>query len=174
MTASLDAGPRRLFYALWPDEATSQRLAQVQALAPGRAVHRDDFHITLAFLGEQPAGVLPLLEQILGNLPQAAMTLVLDRVAYFRRHRIAALQMSEPPAALLDLQAALAAELLRCRIGFDQRRRFQPHITLARNADAPADTVLMPPIVWQAGQVALVQSAAPTAAGAKYRLLATH
>ena len=45
---------RRLFFALWPDEATRERMAALlKALrgARGRAVKAEKLHVTLAFIG---------------------------------------------------------------------------------------------------------------------------
>jgi RNA 2',3'-cyclic 3'-phosphodiesterase len=162
----------RLFYALWPDEATCSALAQLQLQARGRKTRRQNLHLTLAFLGDQPAAVLPLLQTILRQLPGPAPVLTIDRFGYFAGSRIAWAGMQAVPDELLQLQKTLAQKLEQRGIGFDRRPVFKPHITLARHAEAPAQQILTP-FVWQATQVALVQSGAE-GDGSLYRVLGSH
>jgi 2'-5' RNA ligase len=163
----------RLFFALWPDEATRSALAGL--LPPGqsgagRPTAPENLHLTMAFLGMQPAEVLPALEQVLQAIAFPALRLQLDRYGYFQRARIAWLGMKQPPPALLQLQRELSATLRQCGIGHDRESAFRPHVTLARNAPA-APRGREPEIVWQAPQLALVQSTT-TPSGPIYQVLA--
>lgn len=160
----------RLFFAVWPDDATSQELARLQSRVRGRKTHHDDFHITLAFLGERPVDSLPILKEILARLGSIDMTLVLDRLGYFRHNRIAWVGMETPPPALFQLHDRLRRELTGRSIPFSGYGDFRPHITLARNADAP-DEEPFAPIAWRARRIALAESL-PASEGARYRLLA--
>ena len=160
----------RLFFALWPDGATSQSLLRLQSGVRGRKTHRDDFHITLAFLGERPADLLPALKEILAGLGRPEMTLVLDRLGYFRHNRIAWVGMGTPPPALFQLHDTLLRELTNRSISLSAYGDFRPHITLARNADAPAEQPFAP-IAWHARRLVLAESM-PAFDGARYRLLA--
>lgn len=161
----------RLFYAVWPDAATSERLLQVQAPLHGRKTHRDDFHITLVFLGKRSSDLLPIFQEILMRLPSIEMTLVIDSLGYSRRNRIVRLGMKTPPPALFELQSELTRELTRRNIALDDPLAFKPHITLARNADAPGE-LPFDPIIWHARKIVLVESLI-AAEGAKYRVLAS-
>ena len=161
----------RLFYALWPDDAVRTDLQRLQVNLQGRKTPLDNLHVTLAFLGQQPAHLLPNLERILGELPQADMVLTLDRIAYFKRSRIAWVGMHQAPEALMSLQARLVQALQGEGIAFDERSKFTPHVTLARNAPQPADTPFTP-VVWHATQIVLVQSILD-ARGSQYRVLAS-
>jgi RNA 2',3'-cyclic 3'-phosphodiesterase len=147
----------RLFYALWPDDATRERLAALQAHVKGKLTHYDNLHITLAFLGEQPAELLPALSAIHDRLPRRDIVLTIDRLGYFTRKRIAWAGPHALPDALSDLVRDLALELIRNGVNFDQRAEFKPHATLARDADAPPDFAFEP-IVWHVERIALVQS----------------
>jgi 2'-5' RNA ligase len=163
----------RLFFALWPDEATRSALAGL--LPPGqsgagRPTAPENLQRTMAFLGMQPAEVLPALEQVLQAIAFPALRLQLDRYGYFQRARIAWLGMKQPPPALLQLQRELSATLRQCGIGHDRESAFRPHVTLARNAPA-APRGREPEIVWQAPQLALVQSTT-TPSGPIYQVLA--
>jgi 2'-5' RNA ligase len=169
MNATNTKDTMRLFYALWPDDATRAELMRLQTNLHGRMTHYDNLHITLAFLGQQPTSLLPALKDLLGHLPKSAMTLRLDRVGYFTRNRIAWVGMHEVPDALFELQGKLTQALLKEDIAFDSHSNFKPHVTLARDASMPPDLVFTP-ITWQANQVALVQSKAQPD-GVSYRVL---
>src|SRR5690606_17510992 len=97
----------RLFYALWPDEATAMRLSSLQAPLGGRRTHASDFHLTLAFLGEQPPEALPALYGVLEDLHIPPLTLALDRYGAFARLQIAWAGMSAPPPELMQLRVDL-------------------------------------------------------------------
>jgi 2'-5' RNA ligase len=160
----------RLFFALWPDDATRARLQRLQAAMRGRVVPYENLHLTLAFLGQQPARLLPMLQDMLACAPVAAIPMELNKIGYFPRKRIAWAGMHAPPDALEALQRALTACLREEKTGFDDRSRFLPHVTLARDAALPPDMVF-DPIVWHATDVALVQSITQ-AGGPIYRVLA--
>lgn len=160
----------RLFYALWPDDATRAELMRVQTFMHGRTTRYENLHVTLAFLGQQPAVLLPSLKEILAGLPKSSIALTLDRIGYFPRNRIVWVGMHDVPDALFTLQRNLAQALVEQQISFDNRPDFKPHITLARDASMPPDLVFTP-IPWQASQVALVQSVT-LPDGPAYRVLA--
>ncbi len=160
----------RLFYALWPDDATREKLQHLQTLVQGRHVLYANLHVTLAFLGNQPLTNLPLLKTILANLPRADITLQLDRLGYFSKSRIAWAGTHAVPDELLAWQSSLAHVLEQHDITFDRKGKFTPHVTLARDADLPLDCPF-DAITWHASQVALVQSLQQGGALA-YRVLA--
>lgn len=147
----------RLFYALWPDDPTRSALLRLQQSIQGRKIPYGNLHITLAFLGQQTSDQLPVLKEILTHLPSTSLTLILDRIGYFSKNRIAWAGVHEVPEALASLQQHLAQVLTEKGISFDSQLKFKPHITLARDAAPPPDTTFTP-IAWQADQVALVQS----------------
>ena len=148
----------RLFFALWPDEASRAALARLQdQRISGRPTAPFNLHLTMVFLGMQPAQVLPALNEVLNRVDLPEMTLQVDRFGYFSRARIAWAGMRHPPPALLALHADLAAAVKDCGIGHDKESGFRPHITLARNApSAPAGEA--PSITWHAPRLALVRS----------------
>ena len=161
----------RLFYALWPDQATRSALARLQAGVAGRPVQAGNLHLTLAFLGMQSRALLPQLEQILSQLASPVIELAVDRLGYFPKNKIAWAGMQQVPEPLAILQQGLSTALLQQQIRFDQQSRFQPHITLARAAQMPGDSACTP-IIWRADHLALVQSTT-RADGPQYRILAS-
>lgn len=161
----------RIFYALWPDDATRSALIKLQAPMQGRITPAEDLHLTLVFLGTQAAASLPALQALMAKLPAAAITLKLDCLGYFPRNGVAWAGAQHVPDALAALNQALLAALAQQNIAVDHSARFKPHITLARNAPASAVAPDMAPIIWRANHVALVQS---TGSAPRYRLLASH
>lgn len=148
----------RLFYALWPDDKARARLQHLQGFTRGRRIHQDKLHMTLAFLGQQPAEKLPQLKNILADLPHSDIMLSIDHLGYFKKNRIAWAGMQAIPDALLELQLTLVKMLESKGITLlDNTGHFKPHVTLARDADPPAD-VPFDPIVWHAGHAALLHS----------------
>ena len=107
---------------------------------------------------------------ILELLPHQEIVLTLDRIGYFTRKRIAWAGTHEAPESLNNLERSLMQELMRHDIAFDRRTEFKPHVTLARDADAPPD-LPFEPIVWRADKIALVQSVMQPG-GVHYEVLA--
>jgi 2'-5' RNA ligase len=161
----------RLFFALWPDETTREQLSALQHGLQGRKTKRANLHMTLAFLGEQPASLLPCLQEIIEGLTVPDMALEIHRLGYFSRSRIAWAGMQQVPEHLLALQDELSKTLEQHGIAFDRRSRFKPHITLARDASSPGSGGF-PSFVWRACHVALVQSVMEPN-GISYRVLAS-
>lgn len=160
----------RLFYALWPDPATRTALLGLQQRVSGRPVAYNNLHLTLAFLGEQPADRSQTLDAVLRHLPPFELTLAIDRVSYFTRQQIAWAGMSCVPEPLLSLQSELLQALQHH--GMDlEARGFRPHITLARNAPPPPD-MAFETIIWKVEEIALVKSVTDPR-GAQYDILSS-
>lgn len=147
----------RLFYALWPDDATRDALAAWQFAVSGKKVPPQNLHITLVFLGNQPARIVPELTRILATLPAHAISLKLDDMGYFAHNRISWAGMKHRPARLVQLHHRLTTALQEKNIAFDNRNDFKPHITLARHSNR-AGIPDLKPITWHAKHLVLVKS----------------
>lgn len=161
----------RLFYALWPDDATRVALIRLQAPITGRKARYENLHLTLAFLGQQPVDLLPVFTSILANLSSPPVTLTVDRIGYFTQKKIAWAGMHEAPVALSVLNSTLVSALKQNNIAFNSQSTFRPHITLARDAEQPEELPFHP-FVWHGGKIALVEST-NDADGVAYRVLAS-
>lgn len=161
----------RLFYALWPDDATSSALLKMQAPMQGRRIPYSNLHMTLVFLGQQPAALLPALKEILAHIPRTDISLTLDQVGYFPRNHIAWVGPNRIPNELLALHDRLVQALTDRKVAFNGQHAYKPHVTLARDAALPPD-LAFEPIAWRATEAALVQSTT-TAEGSIYRILAS-
>jgi RNA 2',3'-cyclic 3'-phosphodiesterase len=133
----------RLFIAMnFPEELRARWAAQgesLRAIAPqARWEPTAHMHLTLAFLGEQPEGILGSLKIALDGITAAASRLSLEMhgVGAFpnwRRPRVVWLGVVPAPALLTLAQSVAIA----CRaLGIPgEDRPFHPHITLARFDD---------------------------------------
>ena len=154
-----DQNARRLFLALWPEDAERQQLAALAARVAGRRRTPDaNLHLTLVFLGATDPARLTAYEAALADFTPPTLELTLDRYGYWPQSRILWLGSSHTPLELYELVAALHQRLRGC--GFvPERRAFQVHITLARKHPGPAP--VEPPVVpihWRINTVALVES----------------
>lgn len=147
-------------------------MARLQFALHGSKTRYRNFHITLAFLGDQPESALPQLKASLAQLDGVEMTLTIDRLGYFAKQKIAWAGMSQLHDTLNQLQTRLTASLTAQQVQFESRALFRPHITLAREADRPAQEEIEP-IVWHAKQATLMQSVTD-ADGLQYQVLASH
>lgn len=153
---------RRLFFALWPDEATRAKLAAFLAKLPagaGRDMRAANLHLTLAFLGDCEEGLLPCLESVGDALDGAGFTLTLDQLGHFREARVLWLGCSHPPEALLALQARLTEQLTqRCGLA-PPPQRFLPHLSLRRAVYHPCPWPEgAVPLRWSVDSFTLVES----------------
>lgn len=102
-----------------------------------RWTHPDDWHITLHFIGEVPAGRLPAVREALDEAASASApfrieTSGLDVFGSPRQPSILYVRLANTPPAMTALHAALGSALAR-RIGFEpEQRTYRPHVTIAR------------------------------------------
>ncbi|MBB3119696.1 RNA 2',3'-cyclic phosphodiesterase [Pseudoduganella violacea] len=159
-SGGINAAPaHKLFFALWPDAATRGALAALQSQVAGRATPPDKLHLTLAFLGQQPATALPALLDILHALSVPPLRLEIDCFGYFSKPRIAWAGMSAVPPTLMALQEDLMRRLAAAGFSPATHGEFRPHLTLAREAKtAPPAAAAFVPIAWEVKQIALVES----------------
>jgi 2'-5' RNA ligase len=151
----------RLFFALWPGEAVRTAVAGAAAAMPlastARVVPRGNYHLTIAFVGEVPAGSLERARRIGGASRGSAFEIVFDAYEYWPKPEVVvAAARSIPPALQVlwaDLHQALAGD------GFELRvKKLRPHVTLAhRVAEAPQLPSLRP-FTWPARELCLLRS----------------
>ena len=134
-----------MFFAARPDDDARRQLAQVQATFDpdtARAVSPDNFHLTLAFLGEIPADERECCSLAAGAIEIPEFAVTLDRFGCFGRQRpLCWIGPTAIPVDLLTLHKRLHRALAVC--GYHERRRFTPHVTLFRKAErltAPDET----------------------------------
>ncbi len=171
----MNEATQRLFFALWPDAATSNVLAtlaqQVAVESGGRPTAPGNVHLTLAFLGDQPRRIARELSAAAARISAPSFDLVLDSVDSWRNSAIAWAGAQSVPLPLVELQQKVAQWLLVSGLE-PEERPFAVHVTLARRITVAVRHPLAPPLVWHVTAFALVASE-PDAAGARYRVLSS-
>ena len=156
----------RAFIALEPPEGFVEDVAamarMLSAAVEGRFVPRQNYHVTLAFLGDieeaQAREVMDAIDEACAGA--AAVPMRPDGLGKFGRASDATLWMGLAPDAELTGLADRMREALRSRsIGFDGKP-FLPHITLARRAKLPKGALpeLAFPLPCNAARITLFKS----------------
>ncbi len=162
----------RLFFALWPDDATRNTLHHTGKWLHkhwgGRAMRRDTLHLTLAFLGSTPTGRLDALTACADSIDSAAFELILDQPGYWQHNRIGWLGTGQTPPRYVELVSALNAALQAAGFRVDARPQV-PHVTLLRNTGGGALPVC-DPVRWPVRDFVLVASRTD-AEGAHYEVI---
>lgn len=150
----------RLFFALWPGADLQARLAAwaKQAAGRGRAMRRKNIHLTLAFLGDTKAALVPDLIAFAAGVRFNSIRLPLDRAGYWKHNRIIWCGTGEEPRELAALVEDLRARLDAAGIRYDPKP-FVSHVTLVREAASLPAAPAWIPILWEASDFALVSSA---------------
>jgi 2'-5' RNA ligase len=155
------AKPLRLFFALWPDDATRAALAdwggQIHHVTGGRPTRAEAIHQTLAFLGDCEPARLAEAEAAAGRVRPRRFELLLDRAAVWNHNGIAWAGTSAVPPELEAVVAELRAALAEARFTVD-RKPFVPHITLVRKTRRGGALPALEPIRWPVIGFVLVRS----------------
>lgn len=151
----------RLFYALWPDDTTRIQLAQrrndVVRLSGGRPSTPDSLHMTLVYIGEVPDTRFDEVCAIGDRMVHAGFDYPVDTTACFDSAKVGWLGAAEPPLGLFSLQMHLRIAINSAGFTID-KRRFRPHITVARDIEQPFDAIAIEPVMWRANSFSLVHS----------------
>ncbi len=164
---------RRLFYALWPDEA--QRAALMEATAEtvrhcgGRPVPESNLHVTLAFLGSVPeprvADLSDLAQRTAATFPGDALPLgiVLQGFEYWAKPQVlavlerGALAQLAPTSGALQLARTLTTTAVAAGFSPDLKP-FSAHVTVARKVARASHLRDMREVRWSFGSFALLES----------------
>ncbi|WP_376696577.1 RNA 2',3'-cyclic phosphodiesterase [Wenzhouxiangella sp. EGI_FJ10305] len=150
---------RRLFFALWPDEKIRREIVERREMLGRGSLKRvpdHNLHLTLLFLGDQPAERLGEFEAAADAIRGKPCELRLDRFGWFPGAGVLWLG-GEAPETLQALQAALYARIGELGIDLD-RRPFRPHVTLFRKVARRPDLPTPSPLSWPVREFALVES----------------
>lgn len=123
----------RSFVAIPMPEAISAALAPVQAALPfGRLVEAENLHLTLTFLGDQPEPMLEEVHFALETIRHPAFDLTLSGLDTLGADSPQTLNIGVQHApGLTELQHRIKSRLHGLGLQ-GERRRFHPHVTLAR------------------------------------------
>jgi 2'-5' RNA ligase len=165
----------RCFFAVWPDPAARQRIAAAAAVVEGgegaRRVPPQNYHLTLAFVGEIATAQLAVLRQIGRGLRATGCKLTFDAYEYWPKPEVVVAAAREIPAALSDLWQQLHRDLNGHGLALAPKR-LRPHVTLARKVTQAPVWPAMSPFEWRALEFSLVRSDTASA-GALYTVVDT-
>ena len=162
----------RLFFAAFPEGETRRLIASAAAslvLGEGaRLVPCENYHMTLAFVGEVSNAQAALLRSV-APLEVPAFTVRFDTYEHWLRSEVVVLAASECPPALHDLQCKLRGELVHHDLASDPGP-FHPHVTIARKAVQAPVQQAMSGFLWKVTAFQLVRSVRSTI-GSTYTVL---
>ena len=161
---------RRLFFALWPDEAQRAALAHAAARivrhCGGRPVPGENLHITLAFLGSVPEPRVEELSAIgrraAATFPRDALPIALSFETLEHWAKAQVLTLLERKAEAPASGAAALARILTSETaaaGFSpDLKTFRVHVTVARKVARPPRSSAMRRVEWSFDEFALIES----------------
>ena len=160
LTESAEPDTLRLFFALWPDDATRDALNRTGKWLHqhwgGRRMRADTLHLTLAFLGNTSAAQLEALLPHVETIHLDTFELTLGQAGCWRHNRIGWMGTNQMPPQLGELIDRLNAALRAAGLSVDPRP-YTPHVTLLRNS-AGGEVPACDPVCWAVSDFVLVKS----------------
>lgn len=159
---------RRFFLAFWPDEELRAQIVRRRQLVGARGwrqVPDHNLHMTLVFLGSQPAERLAKIVAAVDGVLCPVGEIGLDRFGWFPGAQVLWLG-GDAGQQLLALHARVCQALVGAGLTLDSRP-FRPHVTLYRRV---SDRPYLPqpePLFWRPRKLVLVQSVS----GQPYRVV---
>ena len=155
---------KRVFLALWPDEATRHQLFNAQkklmsepALQSARAVIPENLHMTLHFIGSISIEVLQTLETSLDSVQCKPFEMVVSTTGCFPKPRVFWSGLRYIPPELNELEQQTADCVQQCLEDY-RRIPYRPHITLFRKAKTSLELDELLEINWWVKSFVLVES----------------
>jgi 2'-5' RNA ligase len=162
-----DETVHRLFFALSPDAALRQQIAEASTqlereYAPGgRRLNPDRYHLTLQFLGDfQPLrpSVVDAARQAADSVRLPAFEISLDHAGSFPGSNVWWLGTHGMAPGLQALWDALGAALARAGVQVKSSQRFAPHLTIRRDVRRQIEPVAIGPLHWAVRDFVLFDS----------------
>ncbi len=164
MTASATGSTRarlRLFFAAMPDPVAREQIAaasQFLSLESGaRRVPRENYHMTLAFVGDVAASQLPVMLNVGAAQKARVFSVAFDAYEYWPKPAVIVATAHFVPVELHRLWRQLHHELAE-RVGALEPERLRPHVTLARKVSQPPVLQAMSAFDWRVRDFCLVRS----------------
>ncbi|MGO5075944.1 RNA 2',3'-cyclic phosphodiesterase [Clostridium sporogenes] len=155
----------RVFYAVTFQEETKEKLIEYKNLVSnnsvkGRFTNKNNFHLTLEFIGEVDKKELSLLTNILYKLQNPPKELITSYIGSFKRRDKEIIWLGiEENKELITLQRNLRNLLINN--GFKiENRKYKSHITIGREivTKGPIDKNIFSPIKIPIASIALMES----------------
>jgi 2'-5' RNA ligase len=162
---------RRLFFALWPNrqqrDAIRHTLDPLLQLLEGKVVPRENWHVTLLFIGNFPVERIPALEAAVHDIRAAPFRIRFEQLSFWPKPRIACLEASTVPPALHLLVSRLREVAGKFDIPLDERA-YRPHVTAIRSVRPFESRALAQPLELSWSGFRLLESVS-TLAGVRNR-----
>lgn len=147
----------RLFYAITIDPSVVKTVKYYQHLlrnmSPhGRYTRKENFHITLYFVGERPIEDLPFLQQVLNTLRSKSFTLYCHGISSFKRGLYYLAIESHP--RIQELYTSIATQLSHEAVD----PHYTPHITLGRDINIDATSIVVQRFPIEVNRISLMES----------------
>jgi 2'-5' RNA ligase len=156
-----DSPVARLFFAALPDQPTRDRIAgAIEALhlnVPARLVPLENYHVTLAFIGEIPLARVSQVLDIGRAVNAASFALQFDAYDYWPNPQVVVAAARSVPPALQELWGALYRALAAHELALEPKH-LRPHVTLARKVLQPPVLQAMSVVDWVVNEFSLVRS----------------
>ena len=155
----------RVFYAVTFQEETKEKVIEYKNLVSnnsvkGRFTNKNNFHLTLEFIGEVDEKELSLLTNILYKLQNPPKELITSHIGSFKRRDKDIIWLGiEENKELITLQRNLRNLLINN--GFKiENRKYKPHITIGREivTKCPIEKNIFSPIKIPIASIALMES----------------
>ncbi len=152
---------KKLFFALWPSHRQREYLRDlitpVLSTIEGDSVDRQNWHVTLVFLGNFPEQRIGELQAAAAGITAAEIRLRFDTLTYWQRPKIACLHAKIVPPELTSLFETLQTLVTGFGV-HPEDRVYRPHITVARRARTFQDVRLARPAELSWSDFELVES----------------
>ncbi len=134
---------RRLFVAVPLPPVLREFVVAAQSMLPSmpglRLMHEDQWHVTLAFIGEVGENKAEAARLVVESLPAGlGGEAVIERFLMLpspRRARVVALELADRSRAFSRLFEAVMSGLEQAGVMEREKRPFRPHLTIARLRD---------------------------------------
>ena len=146
-----------MFFALWPDAPTREHLAEAASRLSWHAllhpVAPENYHVTLAFLGEVPPDRLPAVQQIAEEQRVDAFDIPFGGYDYWPAPQVVVVVANFEPPPL-----RLLCNRLRRDLTLSATEPFRAHVTLARKVPQAPVPKALSSFDWRARSFCLVHS----------------
>ncbi len=152
----------RVFFALWPDAYTSECIAEAAArvtlAGDARFVPRENYHATLAFVGEVAESEIGVLQRIGAARRVRDCTIEFNQLEYWRESCVVVAAASAIPSEVVELWGALQRDLIAEGLLETPVLPLRLHVTLARKVLQAPVLAAMSPFAWHARSFSVVRS----------------
>jgi RNA 2',3'-cyclic 3'-phosphodiesterase len=154
----------RLFFALWPDADVIRQFAsaasQLTLQNAGRLVNPENYHLTLAFVGEVADASLAVLQQIGRTQRASCCNIAFNGVDYWPESKVIVAAAEESPDSLRDLSAQLYEAVVhhQLKTALPRPQLLRAHVTLARKVSQVPVLPALAPFVWHVNRFSLMRS----------------